>query len=130
MLPAGTIFSIFLPPFFVTFSIRREVRFTVETKSSARVGDILPRVLELMGLDDRFEEVKLMRGWAEVVGPVIANKSRPRMLKDGILFIEVENSVWMQELWFHQKQIVDRIREAYPKVEVKGIRLEIERERR
>jgi predicted nucleic acid-binding Zn ribbon protein len=102
----------------------------VDSKSSARVGEILPRVLHLLGLDDRFEEVKLMRGWAEVVGPVIAQRSRPRMLKDGILFIEVENSVWMQELWFHQKQIIDRIKEEYPKVEVKGIRLEVERERR
>ena len=52
------------------------------------------------------------------------------MLKDGILFIEVENSVWMQELWFHQKQIIERIKKEYPKVEVKGVRLEIERENR
>jgi hypothetical protein len=130
MSPAETNFCIFFALLFIRFHIRREVRFTVDTKSSARVGEILPRVLELLGLDDRFEEVKLMRGWAEVVGPVIAKKSRPRMLKDGILFIEVENSVWMQELWFHQKQIVDRIKKEYPKVEVKGIRLEIERERR
>ncbi|MDD4857703.1 MAG: DUF721 domain-containing protein [Candidatus Krumholzibacteria bacterium] len=100
------------------------------TKSSARIGDILPRVLELMGLNDRFEEAKLMREWAEVVGPVVANKSRPRVLRDGILYIEVENSVWMQELWFHQKQIVERIKKDYPKVEIKGIRLEVERESR
>jgi len=123
-----TDFYVFFGRLFVRFYIRREVRFTVDTKSSARVGEILPRVLELMGLDNRFEEVKLMQGWAEVVGPVVAKKSRPRMLKNGILFIEVENSVWMQELWFHQKQIIERIRKQYPKVEIKGIRLEIERE--
>jgi len=122
--------SIFFGRLFVKFPIRREVRFTVDTKPSARVGDILPRVLHLMGLDDRFEEVKLLKGWERVVGAVIAQKSRPRMLKDGILFIEVENSVWMQELWFRQKQIVERIKEEYPKVTVKGIRLEIERENR
>jgi len=102
----------------------------VDNKSAARVGDIIPRVLEIMGLDDKFEEMRLIQGWAEVVGPVIANKSRPRMLRDGILIIEVENSVWMQELWFHQKQIIDRIAQEFPKVEVKGIRLEIERENR
>ncbi|HVO76566.1 MAG TPA: DUF721 domain-containing protein, partial [Candidatus Bathyarchaeia archaeon] len=68
----------------------------MDTKASARVGEILPRVLEIMGLDDKFEEARLMQGWAEVVGPVVAKKSRPRMLRDGILIIEVENSVWMQ----------------------------------
>jgi predicted nucleic acid-binding Zn ribbon protein len=102
----------------------------VAEKASAKVGEILPRVLELMGLDDKFEEAKLLQGWVDVVGPEIAKRSRPRMLRDGILFIEVENSVWMQELWFHQQKIIDRIREEYPKVEVKGIRLEIERENR
>jgi predicted nucleic acid-binding Zn ribbon protein len=102
----------------------------VEKKASARVGEILPRVLELMGLDDKFEEARLIQGWAEVVGPVIANRSRPRMLRDGILFIEVESSVWMQELWFHQRQIIERIKKEFPKVEVKGIRLEIEKENR
>jgi len=102
----------------------------VDTKASARVGEILPRVLEIMGLDDKFEEARLMQGWAEVVGPVVAKKSRPRMLRDGILIIEVENSVWMQELWFHQKQIIDRIGKDYPKVKVTGIRLEIEKENR
>lgn len=100
----------------------------MEKKASARVGEILPRVLELMGLDDKFEEARLIQGWAEVVGPVIANKSRPRVLRDGILFIEVENSVWMQELWFHQRQIIERLKKEFPKVEVKGIRLEIEKE--
>jgi len=83
-----------------------------------------------MGLDDKFEEARLIQGWAEVVGPVIANKSRPRVLRDGILFIEVENSVWMQELWFHQRQIIERLKKEFPKVEVKGIRLEIEKENR
>ena len=102
----------------------------MEKKASARVGEILPRVLELMGLDDKFEEARLIQGWAEVVGPVIAQRSRPRVLRDGILFIEVENSVWMQELWFHQRQIIERLKKEFPKVEVKGIRLEIEKENR
>ena len=102
----------------------------MEKKASARVGEILPRVLELMGLDDKFEEARLIQGWAEVVGPVIAQRSRPRVLRDGILFIEVESSVWMQELWFHQRQIIERLKKEFPKVEVKGIRLEIEKENR
>jgi len=102
----------------------------VEKKASARVGEILPRVLELMGLDDKFEEARLIQGWAEVVGPVIAQRSRPRVLRDGILFIEVESSVWMQELWFHQRQIIERLKKEFPKVEVKVIRLEIEKENR
>ena len=100
----------------------------MDEKPSAKVGEILPRVLEIMGLEGKFEETKLLQGWADVVGGVIAGKSRPRTLRDGILYIEVENSVWMQELWFRQRQIIERIKKEYPKIEVKGIRLGIERE--
>lgn len=96
---------------------------------SLRVGAILPQVLATLGLDGKFEEGRLQQGWPEVVGEVIAKRSRPRVLKDGILHIEVEGSVWMQELWFHQKEIVERVREAFPKLPVTGIRLEIKRER-
>jgi predicted nucleic acid-binding Zn ribbon protein len=101
---------------------------TVHEESSAKVGDILPRVLEIMGLEDKFEEAKLVKGWEAVVGAVVASKSRPRTMREGILYIEVENSVWMQELWYRQKQIIERIAKEFPKVRVTGIRLEIERE--
>jgi len=100
----------------------------VDDRPSARVGDILPRVLSLMGLDAKLAEAKFMRDWEAVVGAVVAARSRPRDIRDGILYIGVESSVWMQELWFHRDEILDRITKEYPGIGVKGIRLEIERE--
>ena len=96
---------------------------------SLRVGAILPQVLATLGLDEKFEEGRLQQGWPGVVGEAIAKRSRPRVLREGILHVEVEGSVWMQELWYHQKQIVDLVREAFPKLPVTGIRLEIKKER-
>ncbi len=96
---------------------------------SLKVGAILPQVLASLGLDEKFEEGRLQAGWPDVVGETIAKRSRPRALREGILHIEVEGSVWMQEMWFHQKEIVERVREAFPKLPVTGIRLEIKRER-
>jgi predicted nucleic acid-binding Zn ribbon protein len=106
---------------------REEEKPAVEDKSP-RVGDILPQVLATLGLEEKFEEGRLLKRWPEVVGEVIANRSRPRVLTDGILHIEVEGSVWMQELWFHQREIIERVRETFPKLTVTGIRLEIKRE--
>lgn len=107
----------------------RRKRFAVDNESSARIGDILPRVMSLMGLDGKLEEAKFMKGWEAVVGPVVASRSRPRDIKDGILYVSVESSVWMQELWFHRSEILARINRDYPGIGVKGIRLEIEREK-
>lgn len=98
-------------------------------RSPAKLGDILPRVMSLMGLDGKIEEARLVRAWAEIVGPVVAARSRAREIRDGVLFVGVESGVWMQELWYHREEILGRIRKAYPRVAVKQIRLEVEREK-
>jgi predicted nucleic acid-binding Zn ribbon protein len=108
---------------------RHEEEERVVADQTPRVGDVLPGVLATLGLDEKFEEGRLLKGWPGVVGDVVAKRSRPRILRDGILHIEVDGSVWMQELWFHQREIIERVRAAYPKLTVTGIRLEIKRER-
>ncbi|MBN1163352.1 MAG: DUF721 domain-containing protein [Candidatus Krumholzibacteriota bacterium] len=93
-----------------------------------QVGEILAGVLEGLGLDNRIEEKKLHEEWRDVVGEAVANHCRPGAIKDGNLQIIVKNNVWMQEIRFHQQQIVGRINGRFGKLGIKGIRLTIERE--
>jgi len=101
----------------------------VRNDTSRRVGDILPGVLATLGLEEKFEEGRLQREWVAVVGKAIASRSRPRVLRDGVLVVTVENSVWMQELWFRQREILERIGAAFPRLAVTALRFEQERER-
>lgn len=94
-----------------------------------QVRDILPEVFRGLGIEARIEEVRLGEEWASVVGELVASRSRPGEIRDGTLFVEVENNVWMQEIRFHRKKMIERIRERFPGLGVKGIRLVIERER-
>lgn len=98
-------------------------------KQAKRVGDILPGVLDCLGLGKIVEESRLRKEWAGIVGAHIAARSRPGEIRGGTLFVMVENSVWMQEMRFHQKQIINRIRESFPGLGIKEIRLAIEREK-
>jgi predicted nucleic acid-binding Zn ribbon protein len=97
--------------------------------SPERAGAILPKVFRAMGLESRMEAVRLGTEWVEVVGEAIAARCRPGDVREGTLFVMVENNVWMQELRFHQDRILRRIRKRFPGLGVKGIRLFIERER-
>jgi len=98
-------------------------------KQAVSIGDILPGVFKRLGLEEKIEEGKLIGAWPAIVGETVSKRSRPRGIKRGILVVEAENNVWMQEIRFHQSEILDRIRERFPKLRVKGIRLELERER-
>ena len=98
-------------------------------KPSLRVGDILPGVLSSIGMDEKMEEAKLLKEWPEIVGEAVARRSAPRCIIKGQLYIEVENSAWMQEIRFHQGKILERIKERFPGLKLKGIRLGLQRKR-
>lgn len=97
--------------------------------SPERAGAILPKVFRAMGLESRMEAVRLQAEWVDIVGEAVAARCRPGEVREGTLFIMVENNVWMQEIRFHQNRIMRRIKERFPRLGVKGIRLFIERER-
>jgi len=98
-------------------------------KRETPIGDIIPDVFRKMGVKKRLSEGSLVREWPEIVGETLAARSSVRDLRGGILFIEAQNNVWMQEINFLQKGILEKIRERYPDLDIKGIRLFIDRER-
>ncbi len=59
----------------------------------------------------RLEAAEILDKWEEIVGPVIANVARPRAFSQGILTIEVEDSIWMNRLHFEEKRIISLLNE-------------------
>ena len=88
----------------------------------ARVGDILPTVLRSIGLDRRLKEQGILAIWPQVVGEDIAARTQPVKIEDGVLYVRVNHSAWMQELHFMEKEILRKLKEAAPNIEVGRIR--------
>lgn len=49
--------------------------------------------------------------WKDTVGPLLAEKSRPLKIDNGILYVAVSNNSWMQELVLLKSKILKRYRE-------------------
>ncbi len=64
-------------------------------------------------------------GWQEAVGPHIARKAYPEGMRNGILYVRVETSAWMQELAFLKPEILKRLHEAFPALTIKDIRFRL-----
>ena len=73
------------------------------------------------------DEGRLVREWPLLVGDLLASKSSPLEIKDGVLTVEVRDNSWMQEIRFHQKRIIEKINERFPGLGVTSIRLRMER---
>jgi predicted nucleic acid-binding Zn ribbon protein len=52
-------------------------------------GDVLPKIMQRLGLRERLHEVEVMEAWHNIVGEFIAAHSAPVALREGILYVRV-----------------------------------------
>jgi hypothetical protein len=94
-------------------------------KDLLKLGDVLQRALKRREVFVHFEDQKLLEIWRQSVGPQIATRTHPENINRGTLFVKVSTSVWMQELQYMKKEIIEKINRLYGKETVQNIRFVI-----
>jgi hypothetical protein len=72
----------------------------------------LERSLRDLGLQKRLKTEQLSVLWPKVVGRSVAKIAAPAQWRNGTLFIDVVDNVWMQELKFQEGELIGRLNEA------------------
>src|SRR5256714_15055766 len=52
-------------------------------------GDLLPKLMQQLGLSERLRESEVINAWKQIVGEFIAAHSAPVSLRAGVLFVRV-----------------------------------------
>ena len=73
------------------------------------LGEILGRYLEQSGLRPRIREQKVLDAWNQLVGEAIAEVTQPVRVRNRSLLVKVIHPVWMQQLQFHKKLIIQKV---------------------
>ncbi len=94
-------------------------------KRFARIGDILPAVLKSAGLEQRLRDQEILTIWPTVVGEAIAARTAAVKMDNGVLHVQVDHSVWLQEIYFMEKEILRKLGETAPHIECRKIRLSV-----
>ena len=55
----------------------------------AAPADVLPKLMQRLGLKERLHETEVMEAWSKIVGDFIAAHSGPVALREGILYVRV-----------------------------------------
>jgi hypothetical protein len=63
--------------------------------------------------------------WDRIVGQNLARNAQPAAFKQRILVVHVSSSVWLQELHFRKKELIQRLNEAADSKVVDDIRFKI-----
>ncbi len=72
------------------------------------VGEVLRKILPKLGLEQQVRQSQIVEDWEKIVGATVARHARPVALRDGLLTIAVDNSMWLSELSRYQKPLLLR----------------------
>lgn len=86
----------------MTYGRRKGSRTREAVTSAAAIA----RTLAIHGISEQIRANRLLTEWAELVGPKIAQRTRPEGIVDRILWIEVATSAWLHELNLLRDQLV------------------------
>ena len=87
----------------------------------------LERSLRDLGLQKRLKTEELTVLWPNIVGPGVAKIAYPAQFRNGTLFIDIADNVWMQELKFQEGELIARLNEALREPLVRRLFLQLAR---
>jgi predicted nucleic acid-binding Zn ribbon protein len=89
------------------------------------IGDIIKSVLKTCRRDSDEELSQVWSLWETAVGDVIANNTKPEAFKGKLLLVLVNSPVWMHQLQFLKKDIINKVNQALGKELVQDIKFKI-----
>jgi len=83
-------------------------------------ADVLPNLMQKLGLKERLHETEVIEAWAKIVGEFIAAHSAPVALREGVLYVRVLQPALHYEL--EQVSKIDILRKLKQRFGGKTIR--------
>ncbi len=84
----------------------------LKKKKVSSLAGLLPDLVRERGWEKQLDLYSIFPRWQELVGAEISEYARPLKVVRGILWIEVENSSWLQQMQFEKMQLLDVLNQA------------------
>lgn len=91
-------------------------------KEQHAVADILPGLARQNGWELQLDLHSIFGKWDAIADPDTAEHSRPLKISRGILWIEVDNSAWLQQLRYMKYQLLESINSSLRQSRIEDIK--------
>ena len=82
--------------------------------SAEKTASILPRVLKELRMDSRQAEAEILQVWNQQLDPNLAAHAQPAGIRGGTLFVNVDSSVWLDEIVrYRRREILERLQNSF-----------------
>ena len=89
-------------------------------------AEILPKLMQRLGLKERLHEAEVIDAWAKIVGEFIAAHSAPVALREGVLYVRVLQPVLHYELeQVSKNDVLRKLRQRFGAKVIRNIRFRL-----
>jgi len=89
-------------------------------------GELLPKLMQQLGLTERLHEKEVIEAWTQIVGEFIAAHSTPMSLKEGVLYVRVLQPSLHYELeQISKAEILRKLKQRFGGKLIKQIRFRL-----
>lgn len=89
-------------------------------------GDLLPKLMQQLGLKERLHESEVIEAWTQIVGDFIAAHSAPVSLREGVLYVRVlQPSLHYQFEQISKPEILRKLKQRFGAKTIKQIRFRL-----
>jgi predicted nucleic acid-binding Zn ribbon protein len=89
-------------------------------------SDLLPKLMQRLGLRERLREAEVIDAWSKIVGEFIAAHSAPVALREGILYVRVLQPALHYELEQVSKiEILRKLKKRFGSKAIRDIRFRV-----
>ena len=89
-------------------------------------SDVLPKLMQRLGLRERLHETEVIDAWSKIVGEFIAAHSAPVALREGVLYVRVLQPALHYELeQISKSEILRKLKQRFGGKTIRDIRFRI-----
>ncbi|CAN5318218.1 hypothetical protein BH20VER2_BH20VER2_00880 [soil metagenome] len=89
-------------------------------------ADVLPKLMQQLGLTERLHETEVMEAWKAIVGEFICAHSTPVSLREGVLFVRVlQPALHYQFETISKTEILRKLKQRFGGKVIKDIRFRV-----
>jgi predicted nucleic acid-binding Zn ribbon protein len=89
-------------------------------------ADVLPKLMQRLGLRERLHEREVIDAWSKIVGEFIAAHSAPVALREGILYVRVLQPALHYELeQISKSEILRKLKQRFGSKTIRDIRFRV-----
>jgi predicted nucleic acid-binding Zn ribbon protein len=86
----------------------------IRERAAKPASELMPGILTRLRMDKRQGEAEIARVWRHLIDPIITAHAQPVGLNKGTLFVNVDSSVWLDEIVrYRRKEILDRLQHSF-----------------